>query len=215
MVHYLYIQPQTVTMKKILLLLFPAFLTGFLNAQVIFEDSFNDNKNNWEVGKTATAKMKIKSNLDQYHLSHLRKIRILATTIEVKFSEAKDFKIEALLYKKGGTNHSGYGLIWGGKDHENFYSLLVTGDGGWLFGKVEEGKWQDITNNWQDHSAVQEGKKAYNKMTVVKKGNQYTFSINDREVAKVPFYPFYGHHIGFNVNRKQRIMVEYLKVEYL
>ena len=174
-------------------------------AQVIFEDSFHNNNNNWKQEDTPVAKCKINGKLDQYLLHHKEVKNTLTSRIAVDFDETRDWRIEALLYKKGGTKHSGYGIVWGGKDDRNYYSLLVTGDGGWLYGKVVDKSWQNITPGWKNHDAIEGGRKGFNKFRVDKRGSRYHFYINDGKIAEIDYTPFFGNQVGFNVNRKQKI----------
>lgn len=204
-------------MKRLYLLCLFAVIVDLLSFSqtVLLDDSFKDNSNIWNEWDRQVSKMDVVEKRDQYVLKHNRKKGILVSHINVDLNQKRDFKIEALIYKQGGTKHSGYGILWGGKDDYNFYSFLVTGDGVYMFGKVDNNVWKSSTGDWKDNSAIQHGRKAFNKFTVLKKGSQYTLSINDTPVAKVPFEPFFGNRVGFNVNRKQKVLVEYIRVEYL
>lgn len=202
-------------MKKNILFI-GIFLISILgNTQVIFEDSFFNNDKKWFEENSPKAKVKVVSKLDQYHIYHKEKSGAYLTTQPIDLKENRNFRIEAMLYKKGGTKHSGYGITWGGSDTKNFFSLLVTGDGKYLYGKAVNGTWQNITDNWRPHKTIQLGRKAFNKFKVEKIGTQYTFYINDVIIAKGKYSPFFGNQIGFNVNRKQKIIAEWIKVEYL
>lgn len=185
------------------------------NQTVLFEDSFFNNNNKWYEENTAIGKMEIVSKLDQYHIYHKQKSHAYISLLDVKLDNSRNFRIESLIYKKGGTKHSGYGIIWGAKDRKNLYSLMVTGDGGWLYGKIEDGSWKNISDGWKDSEAIETGRKGFNKFRVDKIGNQYSFYINDIVIARSSVGTLYGNKIGFNVNRKQKIIVEWIKVSYL
>jgi len=206
-------------MKNRFLFLTSALLvTAFQsNAQtLVFEDEFKDNKNNWPQAKTANSDIRIIPGREMYMVKYNLKNTDEACTswIDLNINENKNFRISALLYKEGGVKNYGYGLIWGGKE-DNFYSFLVSPGGFYSIGKVVDGIWQDLTTDWMPSDAVEQGRKGYNKLSLSKIGDTYHFEINNQKVATMKMGPFFGNKIGFNVNNKQKILVDWIKVEYL
>lgn len=184
---------------------------------VLFYDDFKNNANNWQEIKTATKDVRIIPGREMYQIKHNSKIttEVCTAWTDVDLDENKDFRISALLYKEGGVTNYGYGLLWGGTT-DNYYSFLVSPGGYYCVGKVVNGIWQDITpDGWIECGAVEQGRKGNNKLVITKKGDMYNFAINNNDIARMKCGPFFGKKIGFNINNKQKIMVDWIKVEYL
>jgi hypothetical protein len=183
---------------------------------VVFEDNFKDNKNHWPQAKTTYSDIRLNPGREMYMIKYKLKETADACTswIDVDLDEDKNFRISALLYKEGGVKNYGYGLLWGGTE-DNYYSFLVSPGGFYSIGKVVDGIWQDLTPDWVPCDAVEQGRKGHNKLALSKIGDTYHFEINNQKVATMKMGPFFGNKIGFNVNNKQKIMVDWIKVEYL
>lgn len=193
------------------------FGSSVLAQNVILFDEFKDNSNNWQQGKTAISDVRIIPGREMYMVNHKSKVTTEAWTAwtDVTIDEKRDFKISALLYKEGGVKNYGYGLLWGGRE-KNFYSFLVSPGGYYCVGKVVDGIWQDITpDGWIKSTLVEQGRKGSNRLALSKIGETYHFEINGQKVATMKCGPFYGNKLGFNVNNKQKIMIDWIKVEYL
>ncbi len=183
---------------------------------VVFEDNFIDNQNHWPQSKTTASDIRLNPGREMYMIKYNLKETGDACTawIDMDLDEDKDFRISALLYKEGGVKNYGYGILWGGTE-DNFYSFMVSPGGFYIVGKVVDGIWQNLTQEWVASDAVEQGRKGYNKLAMSKIGDTYHFEINNQKVATMKLGPFFGNKIGFNVNNKQKIMVDWIKVEYL
>lgn len=206
-------------MKNLVLFLAFVLLSGSFQSYaqtLVFEDDFKDNKNNWPQAQTANSDIRLIPGREMYMIKYNLKNTDEACTswIDLNLNENKNFRITALLYKEGGVKNYGYGLLWGGNE-TNFYSFLVSPGGFYSIGKVVDGIWQDLTPDWVASDAVEQGRKGYNKLAVSKIGDTYHFEVNNQKVATMKLGPFFGTKIGFNVNNKQKIMVDWIKVEYL
>ncbi len=206
-------------MKKILCFIVFAFLISASHSfaqTLVFEDNFTDNKNNWPQAKKTNSDIRLIPGREMYMIKYKLKETADACTswIDIDLNENKNFRISALLYKEGGVKNYGYGMLWGGKE-DNYYSFLVSPGGFYSIGKVVDGIWQDLTPDWVACDAVEQGRKGHNKLALSKIGDTYHFEINNQKVATMKLGPFFGNKIGFNVNNKQKIMVDWIKVEYL
>ncbi|MBK7128920.1 MAG: hypothetical protein IPM74_02915 [Crocinitomicaceae bacterium] len=198
----------------ILVVLFSAF--SFAQDKVILRDDFNNNSNHWQEFSDGKADIKVDTKRRMYQIDHKLKHTGDACTAwtEVNLDEKRNFRITAQLYKEKGVKNYGYGLLWGGTQ-DNYYSFLISPAGFYCVGKVVNGKWNDITPDWQETETVSCGNHAYNKLTVSKIGDTYHFEINDLKVATMKIGAFFGNKLGFNVNDKQKIMVDWIVVEYI
>jgi hypothetical protein len=191
----------------------------FSQETVIFHDDFKSNDKGWLEEETSISKLNVNTNRRMYVLEYKYKNTKDAFTSwkEIEIDESRDYSISALLYKEKGVKDYGYGIIWGAKK-ENFYSFLVSPQGSFCIGKVIEGKWNNITTGkkgWVNSGAVAKGRRAFNKLTMSKIGNKFHFEINGIKVATMDSEPFFGKNIGFNVNNKQKILIDWIKVSYL
>jgi hypothetical protein len=191
----------------------------FSQETVIFHDDFKTNSNGWKEEETFNSKLKVNTQRRMYVLDYKLKDSKDAFTSwkEIEIDETKDFSISALLYKETGVKNFGYGIVWGAKK-DNFYSFLVSPQGSFCIGKVIDGKWNNITTGkkgWVNSGSVAKGRRAFNKLTMSKIGTKFHFEVNGIKVATMDAEPFFGKNIGFNVNNKQKILVDWIKVSYL
>ena len=182
---------------------------------VLLDENFSTDELPWYISKSDIGQSKINTGRGVYIINHKRKSSTLPAYYSLKIDEKRNFKISANLYKDKGVNNYGYGLLWGGKS-KNYYSFMISATGYFLVGKVEEGVWQDLLpDGWISSDAIKKGKNKFNKLAVSKIDGRYHFEINGYEVATIPLGNFYGDWVGFNVNNKQKILADWIKVEYL
>lgn len=192
-------------------------ITWLAGAQVILDEKFENNANNWQLGKTANTEAKIIEGRDMYMLKYklMDTHDAFTSWTDLEIDEKKDFRIEALFYKQSGVKNYGYGILWGGAPN-NFYSFLISGTGYFCVGKAVDGKWNDIsTEGWIHCPPVKEGRHKFNKLKIEKKGSTSYFYVNDTMVGKYNVGKFFGNKIGFNVNKRQKVLVDWIKVEYI
>lgn len=205
-------------MKKIYTLLFILSSSICIGQAEILLDYNFDNTSNlypWSTTKSKTEFARINTGRGVYIIHHKKKSGTLPATMPLKIDEHRDFKISAQIYKDKGVLDYGFGLLWGGK-LKNYYSFMISATGYFIVGKVENGIWQNLVpNGWIASDAIKQGNSKYNTLALSKIGDRYHFEINGYEVATMPLGNFYGDWVGFNVNNKQRILADWIKVEYL
>jgi len=202
---------------KAFLFILQFFLLTFCFTQnnVILNDEFINNSNAWQEGKTIDGSVDVHDKRGFYIIQHKRNYDAWTAWKELEINENRDFEIEASCYKDNGVKNYGYGILWGGTDN-NYYSFMITGNGYFCVGKVVDGVWVDITpDGWIKTNVVNEGNNKYNSLTTRKKGGSYEFEVNNTLVLKIKCGSFFGNKIGFNVNNKQRILVDWIRVKYL
>jgi uncharacterized repeat protein (TIGR01451 family) len=106
----------------------------------------------------------------------------------------------------------GYGLQWG-KSVNPFrqYDFLLTGSGHYTIDKY--------TGDFHDYVPFTLSDKvnryAFNKLTIRKVGGMYYFFLNEKLVHSMPFEPFFGNLLGFQVAENSTIRVDKIDVSYL
>jgi uncharacterized repeat protein (TIGR01451 family) len=173
----------------------------------LFTEEFTDNKNNWYLG--------IKENV---WFQNLQENTLFFQSYEdvpkedfkeVIIDQNRDFEIELKIRLDKGIQNKFNGLQWGksiaeGKQFDFFFN----GQGQFTIDKFD-GKFTDfvpvtktkLINNY-----------TYNTLTVRKIGQKYFFFLNQQLVHSMPFEPFFGNGVGFQVAERSSVQIEYLKV---
>jgi hypothetical protein len=180
-------------------------------SEVIFNDDFSNNNNNWSIGLSADSCYNSKIENGAFDITSTcqgtHPMYWITQTIDIK----RDFEIEAELLYVQGENDNAISLVWG-KDDKNYRLRFgISGNGQYRINQYS-GKWIDL-KNWTISSLVR--KSDYNKLTVRKIGEKYYFFLNEQLVHTSDFYSFFGSQIGFQGNQNSTMRVHYLKVSYL
>ena len=177
------------------------------NAQVIFEEHFDNNNRRWlEISNEHTVITVADGGYALEGKDVGRNITYKAMAIDQK----EDFKIECKVTHVSGVNNFGYGLIWGAKDTDNLYSFFISGDGSFLVTRATENVPTRLIP-WATPNSINR-LNGTNKLTIEKKDGELQFFINDTFAGKVPFQPFFGDRLGFAVWNKQKIVFDDLVV---
>ncbi len=176
----------------------------------IFHDDFNDNSNLWDIGEEKDSWLeKIENGYVYFEsLDYLPNEDYLPIPID----ESKNFEIEASVAFHSGDNIQAFGLQWGktAEEHKQF-DFFVSGNGQYTIDKFT-GEFTDYVP-FKSSDLVK--KDDYNKLTVRKIDDQYYFFLNENLVHQMPYEPFMGKNIGFQVGKKSSIRVDYIKVSEL
>jgi TolB-like protein len=176
----------------------------FSQETVLFQDTFSTNTNNWSAGDNDNVLLQISNG--RYIFEHKRAESLWATWGTLQIDQSKDFKIHVVLqYIKGGDGH-GFGVFWGSKDMDNYFTFNFSKKGYFRFGKVELNEWHNLID-WTQNDAVRT-ESQINTMTIIKRGNQYYFYANDVLLQSTYFEPFFGDKFGFILWNNQRIEID-------
>jgi len=167
--------------------------------KVIFEERFDDNSRDWFQSNEKTGSIESVGNA--YLISS--KTGWLYSTQKVDVRMDGNFSIETKARKLAGVDNYGYGLIWGLKDKENYYSMLLFRDGAFGVIKATGGQISWLIPDTNTTSAFKVG--STNTIKVEKVENRLRFYINDLYVGNLPFEPFFGNRVGFIVFNTQTI----------
>lgn len=198
-------------MKKIkLLLLLFLFSNTFFAQKTLYLETFDDNKNNWEL------------NNDNYK-SYLEKGKLVIENTDIKntkwhltniFDDADkvDFDIETTItVLKSDKKYTSYGLVWNCYNNNTYYDVVrITPDKQLQLYQFQDGKF-DYYEPWATHKFIK-GYKKPNKFFVQKRGNIVKVYINDNLVHKSGWQSYYGSKIGFILDAKTKIEVDELKI---
>ncbi|MBS4029348.1 MAG: caspase family protein [Ignavibacteriales bacterium] len=175
----------------------------------LFSDNFYDNSNNWFIQDDATAFIQVEEG--QYILEYLLEEKSWLSWRDLPAIN-KDFSIEAKIEHISGVENYGYGLVWGLKDANNTYAFNISADGYYQVGKWDDGSWSNILE-WTSSNDIRQGNYASNVLRIQRRGSNYEFYVNDIYLTSLSGLPFFGNKFGFNVNRHQRIAIDFVKVK--
>ena len=174
----------------------------------LFTEEFTDNKNSWYLG--------IKENV---WFQNLQDGTLFFQSFEnvpkedykeVIIDQNKDFEIELKIRLDKGIQNKFNGLQWGKSAAESKqFDFFFNGQGQYTIDKF-------IGTGFVDFVPVTATKLinnyTYNTLTVRKVGAKYYFFLNQQLVHTMPFEPFFGNGIGFQVAEKSSTQIDYLKV---
>jgi len=181
-----------------------------LKSQVVLQDDFSKFNNYWLLGieENSWSETIEDGHLVFQSLTDKAKEDLLPVIIDQK----RDFEIEVSVRFVEGKMDKGYGLQWG-KAVNPFkqYDFLLTGSGHYTIDKYT-GEFHDyvpftISDNVNRY--------AFNKLTVRKVSEMYYFFLNEGLVHSMPFEPFFGNLLGFQVAENSTIMVDDIYIAYL
>jgi hypothetical protein len=181
-----------------------------LKSQFVLQDDFSKFSNYWLLGIEENS---WSENIEGGHLvfqslTDKPKEDLLPVIIDQK----RNFEIETSIRFVEGKMDKGYGLQWG-KAINPFkqFDFLLTGGGHFTIDKY--------TGEFQDYVPFTISDKvnryAFNKLTVRKVADMYYFFLNEKLVHSMPFEPFFGNLLGFQVAENSTIMVDNIDIAYL
>lgn len=181
-----------------------------LKAQYIFQDDFSKFSNYWLLGIEENS---WSENIESGHLvfqslTNKPKEDLLPVIIDQK----RSFEIETSIRFVEGKMDKGYGLQWGKAINPmKQFDFLLTGAGHYTIDKY--------TGEFKDYVPFTISDKvnryAFNKLTIRKVADMYYFFLNEKLVYSMPFEPFFGNMIGFQVAENSTIRVDNIDIAYL
>ncbi|MBP6431871.1 MAG: WG repeat-containing protein [Ferruginibacter sp.] len=191
--------------------------TNATTASVLLDENFDNNNNKWGVwdndgssGQLYNGNYRFTSKNSNDYLSWYG-LPALAT------DQSKDFAIETKMFLNSAetvNNNKSYWLLWGlGNNGKSYYAFGIYPEGKFKYGKNVNGSWDDKTGPIFN-AAINAGIGKANVLRVEKKKDNVLFFINGVEVYKTTYEPFNSTHsgIGFLVNNKMQIDIDYLKI---
>jgi hypothetical protein len=186
--------------------------TTTTNGNVILEDDFTSNKNDWAESSDDKATLEVKNS--KYYFEHKRNSGGWSSTQIVDIDTNKDFEIEAQFLKISGINNNGFGFVFGRKDGNNQFVFTITSNGYYLIDQYKDGK-NTALKDWTKSSYIKTGNYAYNTLKIKKERGFIKFYVNDKYLTLYTHKPFMGNRFGFIVYNNQKIAINDLKIKYI
>lgn len=176
----------------------------------IFSDDFEKFNNYWLLGIEEGSWIENIENGQLFFQSLTDKPK--EDLLPVIIDQNRDFEIESQLRFVEGKMDKGYGLQWGkAVNPMKQFDFLLTGAGHFTLDKYT-GKFHDFVPFTLSDKV---NRYAANKLTIRKVSDMYYFFLNEHLVHTMPFEPFYGNMLGFQVAENSTILVDYIEVAYL
>jgi len=149
--------------------------------EVVLEESFADNANNWYVGKDADTEVTLENGkytvrittLDNFYwFTPPASISNVDVTVDTEFTE-------------GAPENAAYGLLCNYKDADNHYRLRVGPDGTYSIDKRVGGGDPVSVIEWSGSSAIKKGTGVINKIRAICNDGHLTMYVNDTLLADV------------------------------
>ena len=181
-----------------------------LKSQVVLNDDFSKFNNYWLLGieENSWSESIEDGHLVFQSLTDKAKEDLLPVIIDQK----RNFEIETSIRFVEGKMDKGYGLQWGKAINPlKQFDFLLTGSGHFTIDKY--------TGDFKDYVPFTLSDKVnrytFNKLTVRKVADMYYFFLNEKLVHSMPFEPFFGNLLGFQVAENSTIRVDKIEIAYL
>ncbi len=181
-----------------------------LKIQTVLHDDFSKFSNYWLLGIEENS---WSENIEEGHLVFQSlTTKAKEDLLPVIIDQNRDFEIETSIRFVEGQMDKGYGLQWGKSVNPvKQYDFLLTGGGHFTIDKYDGGFSDYIPFTLSDNV----NRYAFNKLTVRKVSDKYYFFLNEKLVHTMPFEPFFGNLLGFQVGDNSTIMVDHIDIAYL
>lgn len=181
-----------------------------LNAQqkVFYNDSFNNNHFKWDIYKSRSSAVAIRNN-HLFFANYVNKDREYLFNY-FYFDPNYNYEIETKIVQVSGNELYSYGLVFGARDIGNHYQFKISSKGYYKIIKVQNGISETLVSATKSSFVNTTGKE--NILKVYKSKSLMYFYINGNEVYRVFTQSLMGNHIGYFVEDKMIIKVDYLKL---
>ena len=194
---------------KSFFLCFFGLIAIFVKAQtIVIDENFETDNKKWPVEKGNQADYQVKKG--NYTIKSHLDSRSWATVIYENLDVDADFIIESSVKLKGEPDAS-YGFMWNlGVNHETY--VIIKGNKAMIERYHLKNKNYSNFVDWKD-AGISNGK--YVKIKIEKKANILSYYINGKlfyRHGNNGIKNFYSKKIGFFVNKKSELAVDYLKI---
>lgn len=190
---------------KILSTLFLSFLflTQYSQDTISFKDDFDNNKNNWSIKNNDNQILEIKDG--KYYYEN-KGTGGLWTYKNIFIDPTKDFSIETSLTQTSGDDNSGFGLVIGLDNGDNYCVFNITST---KFFKIYD--YQDTKNSelkaWTKSDVIKPMNEP-NKLMIKKTGGTMFFYINDVEVFNAAYPQLKGNYYGIIIQNIKTVLID-------
>ncbi|MBL0153644.1 MAG: hypothetical protein IPP93_09190 [Chitinophagaceae bacterium] len=176
----------------------------------IVNEVFKNNDNKWRVD--SNSKLKCSIDFGYYLNSNTPEQNIVLHTFNMPGNETHDYKIETTLQNFDQKDNSPFGLVFGNHDQHAYY-FLITNNGSFAIKETTD-TGVVVLKNFTLSSAVHATRNElsfYNKLTIIKLKQTWSFRVNDKEVFTCNAGRL-GENFGYWIPGKALIRVRTFKI---
>jgi hypothetical protein len=191
--------------------------TNTTTAALLLDENFDNNDKQWGVWDNDGASAQLYNGNYRFTVKNSNNYLSWYSLTALATDQSKDFAIETKILlnsKEAGNAYDSYWLLWGlGNNGKSYYAFGIYPEGKFQYGKNVNGSW-DGKAGAISNTAINAGVGKANVLRVEKKKDNVLFFINGIEVHRTTYEPFNTMHsgIGFQVNNKMQVDIDYLKV---
>jgi len=140
-------------------------------------------------------------NGDEYIIAREKQTGSSIPCVSADLNDEENWTIEADTQWYEGIDKYSYGIVFG-REQNNYYSFVITGNGHFSLVKQTKGDYKEIVP-WKKVFAINQC--GSNHLLLKKTDDQVEFYINNNYVASVKSEPFFGKGFGFKVWGNQKV----------
>ena len=156
-------------------------IPSYQKEELIFQDSFSTNENNWDVwfenGQSAASIV----NGEMILIVEQPNTDI----ISANSNSYPNIEMNVNAYKKFGSNNNVFGLVCRYLNEDNYYSFLISSDGYYGIAKMFQGNYSLLSSDMMEYTESINKDNAENVLSAVCLGNKLSFSLNDEPLVDV------------------------------
>ncbi len=172
---------------------------------MFYKEPFNSNAGNWETYNMTMASARIKDG--KYYIENKSRSGKHIILHHADFPMGNEFIVKtAIKTTKASADHA-YGFVMGAMDASNSYVFQITGDESYSIERYQKGVAREISGGKIINKNFT--KDSFNILKVERRGSKILFFINDHFVDEIPDISFFGNKVGFLVDGKSEIAVDY------
>lgn len=180
------------------------------DANIIFNETFEDNANNWPTSTIGPAVYMIVKGA---YVMENTDDKDCLVTIPVN-NPMSDFVVSVNAEHISGKQNVGYGLFFGGSDNTNGYVFEIAATGFYKIYRYTHNVYEELVP-WTANTEIAKGDSRLNiiKIKVSEKKNSMTFYINDTYLKSISSFKVFGSKLGFTKSKNQRVKFDNLELQ--
>jgi len=186
----------------------PEFTDEYLKKYfTAYMDPFDDNSNKWDIFDIGAASARIEDGL--YHIENKKQGGALIVLHYQRFPHESDFVIEIAIRAIKVMDGNSFGFIFGAKDARDNYSFQIRENKYFSVKNYHHGASGELAAGEMKDSFANKNSPAV--LEIVKQADNIYFYINNEYAATVSNIEFYGNKIGFIIEGKSHIAIDYTR----
>lgn len=210
-----------ITVKTIAVLLTVLFTSGLFaggpkalasavkGMVIMYEEQFNNNENKWEVIDSPTASARISGG--EYFIESKRQAGSYIVLNYYDFPHDTNFAVETAITTVMRSGSYSYGYVFGALDILNNYSFQVVDNQRYSIRKDSDGISRQLYEG--DISTLNIEPGSQTTLKIEKQDGALRFYINGNLVHTLTDISFFGNKVGFIVQGKARIAVDWTRTQ--